>query len=207
MEEKRTMGHKILTAIEAILVLLVLVIATGATVAAQGRGRGAGGGGGASPGGPPSGVGVGRGIGRSSDASAGRADAGRGNASDRSNGRSDAGLERARMAGENLKAADNDLRRHPNLASDMHVNANDLRAGYKSALAVNPNLKFGQFVAATRLARNLGRRNPNITRAAILAGLANGDSIGKTLQNLGLSKDRAKSATRRVDEEIKQSKR
>ena len=207
MEEKRTMGHKILTAIEAILVLLVLVIATGTTVAAQGRGRGAGGGGGASPGGPPSGVGVGRGIGRSSDASAGRADAGRGNASDRSNGRSDAGLERARMASDNLKAADNELRKHPNLANDMHVNANNLRAGYQAALAVNPNLKFGQYVAATRLAHNLGRTNPNITRAAILAGLANGDSIGKTLQNLGLSKDRAKSATRRVDEEIKQSKR
>ena len=201
------MGHKILTAIEAILVLLVLVIATGTTVAAQGRGRGAGGGGGASPGGPPSGVGVGRGIGRSSDASAGRADAGRGNASDRSNGRSDAGLERARMASDNLKAADNELRKHPNLANDMHVNANNLRAGYQAALAVNPNLKFGQYVAATRLAHNLGRTNPNITRAAILAGLANGDSIGKTLQNLGLSKDRAKSATKRVDEEIKQSKR
>ena len=201
------MGQKILSGIEAILVLLVLVIATGTTVAAQGRGRGAGGGGGASPGGPPSGVGVDRGIGRSSDASAGRADAGRGNASDRSNGRSNAGLERARMASDNLKAADDDLRKHPNLANDMHVNANDLRAGYKAALAVNPNLKFGQFVAATRLARNLGRRNPNITRAAILAGLANGDSIGKTLQNLGLSKDQAKSATRRVDEEIKESKR
>ena len=206
MEEKLTMGHKKLSAIGAIFVSLAFVIAMGTTAAAQGRGRGAGGGG-ASPGGPPSGVGVDRGIGRSSDASAGRADAGRGNASDRSNGRSDAGLERARMASSNLKAADDDLRKHPNLANDMHVNANDLRAGYKAALAVNPNLKFGQFVAATRLARNLGRRNPNITRAAILAGLANGDSIGKTLQNLGLSKDRAKSATKRVDEEIKRSKR
>ena len=203
------MGHKKLSAIGAIFVSLAFVIAMGTTAAAQGRGRGAGGGGGqgASPGGPPSGVGVDRGIGRSSDASAGRADAGRGNASDRSNGRSDAGLERARMAGDNLKAADDDLRRHPHLASDMHVNANDLRADYRAALAVNPNLKFGQFVAATRLAHNLGRTNANITRAAILAGLANGDSIGKTLQNLGLSKDQAKAATKRVDEEMKQSKR
>ena len=93
------------------------------------------------------------------------------------------------MASDNLKSADNDLANHPNLASDMHVTANDLRAGYKAALATNPNLKFGQYVAATRLAQNLGGRFPNITRAAILAGLANGDSIGKTLQNLGLSKD------------------
>ena len=85
------------------------------------------------------------------------------------------------MAGENLKGADNDLRRHPNLANDLHVNANDLRSAYRTALAANPNLTFGQFVAATRLAQNLGTRNPDITRVAILAGLANGDSLGRTL--------------------------
>ena len=111
------------------------------------------------------------------------------------------------MASENLKSADNDLANHPNLASDMHMTANDLRAGYRAALATNPNLKFGQYVAATRLAQNLGRRNPNITRAAILAGLANGDSIGKTLQSLGLSKDQAKAATKQVDMQVKQSRR
>jgi hypothetical protein len=77
-----------------------------------------------------------------------------GNASDRSNGRSDAGLDRARLASENLHAADSDLRKHPNIANDLHVNANDLRADYQIALAANPNLTFGQFVAATRLANN-----------------------------------------------------
>jgi methylphosphotriester-DNA--protein-cysteine methyltransferase len=137
----------------------------------------------------------------------GRADTGRGNASDRSNGRSDAGLDRARLASDNLRTADDDLRRHPNLANDLHVNANDLRAGYQAELATNPNLTFGQYVAATRLAQNLGDANPAITRAAILAGLADGDSIGKTLQNLGLGKDEAKAAIKRADLEIKQSKR
>lgn len=137
----------------------------------------------------------------------GRADEGRSNASDKSNGRSDAGLERARIASDNLRSADNDLRRHPNLATDMHLSANDLRAGYRTALASNPNLKFGQYVAATRLAHNLGRTNPNITREAILMGLANGDSLGRTLQNLGLNKHQANSATQQVDEEIKVSKR
>src|SRR5881628_3486654 len=124
---------------------LVCLLVFGLQVMASAQGRGRGGGG--SKGGPPAGTGVDRGIGRSSDASAGRADKGRGNASDKSNGRSDAGLERARMASNNLKAADDDLRKHPNLANDMHVNANDLRADYRAALAVNPNLKFGQFVA------------------------------------------------------------
>jgi len=89
----------------------------------------------------------------------------------------------------------------------MHVNANDLRAGYQSALIANPNLTFGQYVAATRLAHNLGANNPNITRAAILAGLAAGHSIGQTLQDLGLSKNQAKAANKQVDVEIKQSRR
>ena len=134
-------------------------------------------------------------------------DEGRGNASNRSNGRSDAGLERARIASQNLHDADNDLRNHPNIANDMHVSANNLRAGYQTALASNPNLTFGNYVAATRLAQNLGSRNPAITRDAILAGLANGDSIGKTLRNLGLTDDQAKAARKRVDEQMKQSKK
>jgi hypothetical protein len=191
-----------------LVITVTFALAFAADASAQGKGRGGGGGGGrgASPGGPPSGVGVDRGLGRSSDASMGRADEGRGNASDRSNGRSDAGLERARVASQNLHDADNDLRRHPNMASDMHVNANDLRAGYQVALQTNPNLTFGNYVAATRLGQNLGRRNPAITRDAILAGLANGDSIGKTLRNLGLTNDEAKAAKKRVERQIKESK-
>lgn len=203
------MGRRILLITGALLMAVACAIAVAPNVAAQGKGHGGGGGGGrgASPAGPPAGTGVDRGIGRSSDASSGRADTGRGTASDRSNGRSDAGLDRARLASQNLRTADDDLRRHPNLATDMHLNANDLRADYQTALATNPNLKFGQFVAATRLAANLGGNNPSITRDAILTGLANGDSIGQTLQNLGLSKDEAKAATKRADSEIKQSKR
>jgi len=191
-----------------LLIAIAFTLAVTVSANAQGKGRGGGGGGGrgASPGGPPSGVGVDRGVGRSSDASMGRADEGRGNASDRSNGRSDAGLERARIAGQNLHDADNDLRRHPNIAHDMHVNANDLRAGYQAALAANPNLTFGNYVAATRLGQNLKGRNPAITRDAILAGLANGDSIGKTLRKLGLNDDEAKAAKKRVERQFKESK-
>jgi len=167
-------------------------LAVATNVSAQGKGHGGGGGGGrgASPG----------------DASMGRSDEGRNNASMRSNGRSDAGLERAQTASQNMHDADNDLRHHPNIASDLHVNANTLRAGYQAALATNPNLTFGNYVAATRLAKNLGGRNPAITRDAILAGLAKGDSIGKTLRNLGLTSDEAKAAKKLADMQIKQSK-
>jgi hypothetical protein len=206
---KRIMLQKFLLAAGTVMVALAFTVVMTPQTAAQGKGHGSGGGGGASPsrGGPPPGAGVDRGISRSSDASMGRSDTGRANASDRSNGRSDAGIERARMANENLKTANDDLRRHPEIASDMHVTANDLRAGYQTALATNPNLKFGQYVAATRLAANLGRNNPAITRDAILAGLAGGHSIGQTLQGLGLSKDQSKSAQKQVDEQIKHSKR
>jgi hypothetical protein len=188
-----------------VLLVAIAALALATTAFAQGKGRGGGvGGGRGSGGGQPTGVGVG--LDRSSDASRGRADEGRGNASIRSDGRSDTGLERARLARENLNNANRELRRHPHIASDLHVNANDLRADYQAALAVNPDLTFGQFVAATRLARNLGDTHPVITRTAILAGLANGDSLGRTLRNLGLGKDDANAAVRRAETQIKNSK-
>ena len=185
-----------------ILLIAVAILALATSAFAQGKGRGGGRG---SGGGQPKGVGVG--LDRSSETSRRRADEGRGNASNRSGGRSDAGLERARLARENMNNANRELRRHPHIANDLHVNANDLRADYQAALAANPNLTFGQFVAATRLANNHGDRHPAITRAAILDGLANGDSLGRTLRNLGMGKDDANRAIKRADSEIKKSKR
>ena len=192
--------------------LLVLALATG--VFAQGKGHGAGGGGGrgsgggmGSSGGPPPGAGVDRGLGNASSRSGGHSDDGLGNASTRSNGRSDDGLERARQASSNLRHADDDLQDHPNLPRALHTNANDLRAGYQAALATNPNLTFGNYVSATRLGQNLGRRFPNVTRDAILSGLASGRSLGQTLQDLGLSSDQAKDAKKQAEREIKEARK
>lgn len=184
--------------------LLMLLVAVQGIAFAQGKGRG----GGPPPGaGKPSGVGVDRGINTSSDRSNGRADVGRSTASDRSDGRSDAGLERARLQRENAQKADDELRKNPRFATNLHMNANDLRSGYQAALLANPNLSFGNYVAANRLAANLGGRNPNITTSAVLNGLAGGSSIGRTLQNLGLSKDEANAAKKRVEQEIKDARR
>jgi hypothetical protein len=188
-----------------LLCLLALSLTT--SVFGQGKGRGGGGGGAGNAGGPPAGVGVDRGLGNASDRSNGRSDSGINTASDRSNGRSDAGLERARLAGDNRRQADKELREHPGVATTLHTNANDLRSGYQTALATNPNLKFGQYVAATRLGQNLNARFPNVTRDAILAGLASGDSIGRTLQNLGLSSHEADAAKKRAEREIKQARK
>ncbi len=202
------MRRNLLAQLGIILVSALMVVTVDTPGAAQGRGRGGGVGGGRGSGmGQPGGVGVDRGLGRSSDASDGRDDRGRDNASARSEGRSDAGLERARMANANMAEATKQLRTHPGIAGSLHVNANDLRGQYQVALTQNPNLRFGQFVAATRLAQNLGRNNPHITRDAILAGLAAGRSIGRTLEDLRLSPREAKEAKKEAEREFEVSKK
>jgi len=189
---------------------LVSLFIWGACINANAQGRGRGGGGGRPAGNPGMGGrgagGVDGGLGNASDRSNGRSDRGPGTSSDKSMGRSDAGLDRARAASENAKQADKELRDHPGMAKGMNMSANQLRSGYQDALAVNPNLKFGQYVAANRIAKNLGDRNPNITTGAILQGLADGKSIGQRLQELGLSSKEAKEAEKTADREIKESK-
>jgi hypothetical protein len=157
--------------------------------------------------GRPSGVGVDRGIYTSSERSGGRADTGRETASAKSNGRYDAGLERARLQRENAQRANKELNDHPKMAARLHTTANNLRSGYQAALRTDPDLKFGHYVAATRLGTNLRRSHPNITREAILAGLADGRSIGRTLQDLGLSEHEANAAKKKAEREIKEAKK
>jgi len=195
-------------AILVVTCLFLIGIQGGASAQGRGGGRGQGGPPAGNPGkGQPSGIGVDRGISTSSDRSNGRADTGRGTASERSNGRSDAGLDRARLQRENARRADEELNDHPRMAARLKTTANDLRSGYQSALLINPKLTFGQYVAATRLEVNHGARNPNITRNAILAGLADGKSIGRTLRDLGLSEHEANDAKKKVEREIKEAKR
>jgi hypothetical protein len=182
---------------------LVSLFIVGACIDAYAQGRGRGGGGGR-PAGVPGGVNGG--LGTASERSGGRSDDGLGRASDKSGGRSDAGLDRARAANENARQADKELRDNPGLAKGMNMSANQLRDGYQAALVANPDLKFGQFVAANRIAKNLGDRNPNITSGAILQGLADGKSIGKSLQDLGLSSREAKEAEKTAERQIKESK-
>lgn len=190
------------------LALSVLVLALATSAVAQGKGRGGGvGGGRGSGGGPPTGVGVDRGLGNASSRSGGRSDDGLGNASTRSNGRSDDGLDRARRASSNMRKADDDLNDHPGVPRALHTNANDLRAGYQTALATNPDLTFGNYVAATRLGQNLNRRFPNVTRDAILSGLGSGRSLGQTLQDLGLSNDESKEARKQAEADIKAARK
>ncbi|HZH29802.1 MAG TPA: hypothetical protein VEY11_03490 [Pyrinomonadaceae bacterium] len=212
------MNSKLMKKIAGMALACLFVFGMQSIAVAQGRGgggRGAGnsGAGGAGRGGGggigrPDGVGVDRGIGTSSDRSRGRADEGRGTASERSRGRSDEGLERARAARDNnSRRAAEELREHPGIATHLNTAPGRLRDEYQAALATNPDLKFGQFVAATVLARNLGDRNPAITRSAILEGLANDKSIGRTLRDLGINERQAREAERQANRELKESKK
>jgi len=180
-----------------------------ASVDAFGQGRGGGrpaGAGGGNGGGRPAGVGVDRGMGTASDRSRGRSDDGLGNASTRSNGRSMTGLERARMGGAPDRGSD-DLQRYTGISKKLGTTPEALRASYDTALAANPDLKWGHFVSANVVANNLGGRFPNVTSAAILQGLADGDSLGETLQNLGMGEEQAEEAEKAAKREIKESKR
>lgn len=189
------------------------------TVSAQGRGGGMGrGGGGGSTGNPgmggrPSNPGVGgvdRGIGTASDRSGGRSDTGRARASENSSGRSDRGTDHAR-AGRNNRVNDtvdkngtsNSSRRFTGLARKLNTTPEALQSQYQAARATNPDLKFGQFVAANVVASNLSATNPNVTTSAILSGLQSGKSIGQTLQNLGVSKSEAKAAEKKAKHAVK----
>ena len=161
-------------------------------VSAQGRGRGGGGGRPAGVGQPIGSPGVDRGL---------------GNASMRSNGRSTAGLDRARFARANANAVnDNELNRFRGLSRKLGTTPKEMRARYEAALLADPDLNYGQFVAAHMVADNLGRRYPRVTSAAILAGLANGDSLGQTLQNLRVPKGEARLIQRDAEVRIRAAK-
>lgn len=175
--------QKIATA--SLLCLLLLLLTVGAFGQGKGKGGGnkGGGGGGSNRGG------------------------GSANASTKSKGPSNPGVERARREKSNLRKADDDLRDHPGLSKALHTNANDLRSGYQAALAVNPDLTFGNYVSATRLGQNLNPRFPNVTRDSILTGLNSGRSLGQTLQDLGLNEREAKDARKRAEDQIKKAKK
>ena len=198
------MGKVNFKKLSQVLCTAALILGLTAVGYAQGKGRG---------GGRPAGVGQGsgggvdRGLGTASQRSNGRSDDGLRNASDRSRGRSDDGLDRARgNRVSNPTVSASELNRFRGIARKLNTTPEALQAEFLAAHALNPDLKFGQFVAANVVGDNLGSNHPNITSGAILAGLQSGRSLGQTLQDLGLSKDEAKAAKRRAEDQIKHSR-
>ncbi len=91
------------------------------------------------------------------------------------------------------------------IAEKLNTTPQALQSAYQAALAANPKLTRGQFIAANVLAHNLGTKDPNITTQAILDGLKSGKSIGQTLHSLGLSDKDADQAQDKANSEIRQA--
>ena len=60
---------------------------------------------------------------------------------------------------------------------------------------------YGQFVSAVVVSKNLG-----LNTQAVLTGLKT-KSLGQTLQDLGVSEDKAKAEVKKAEAEVKASKR
>jgi hypothetical protein len=91
------------------------------------------------------------------------------------------------------------------IASKLNTTPQALESAYQAALAANPKLTRGQFIAANVLSQNLGTKDPKITTQAILDSLKAGKSIGNTLQSLGLSAKDSKNAQATASREIRQA--
>jgi len=185
--------------------IALLFVGAGSNALAQGKGKGR-----PSSAGNPGNSGSNRGQSGSDDIGKGNSNNSQGNSSNasaKSNGNSNNANDRARIANEKAsKMSDTELNRYRGLSKKVGSTPEKMRAYYEAALLTNPDLKYGNFVAANVIADNLHDRFPAITSDAILGGLAKGDSLGRTLQNLGLSNEQAKIAKRDADDKIKIAK-
>src|SRR6266568_6297902 len=87
------------------------------------------------------------------------------------------------------------------IAAKLNTTPEALQTAYEQAKATNPKLTRGQFIAANMVGQNLSDKG--ITTDKILAGLASGKSMGKTLHSLGLSDQEAKAAEKAADRDVR----
>jgi hypothetical protein len=91
---------------------------------------------------------------------------------------------------DSLTGSDNRFR---GLSKKLGRSPESLRDWYNNERAVNPNLSYGQFVAA-----NMVARNHNMSAETILRGLRRGRSIGQILKGSGWDDDRIKNERKRL---------
>src|SRR6184192_1647072 len=89
------------------------------------------------------------------------------------------------------------------IAAKLNTTPEAMQTAYEQAKSANPKLTRGQFIAANMLGQNLSDKG--ITTDKILAGLASGKSMGKTLQSLGLSDKEAKQAESKANRDVKEA--
>lgn len=151
------------------ILLLMLITALSADAFAQGKGKGNGGGNG-------KGAGQGQAKSKNSDDYWDRDDDGNGKGKSKKN--------------DGLSGSDN---RFKGLSKKLGRSPESLRDWYNSERAVNPNLNYGQFVAA-----NMVARNHNMSPETFLRGFRRGRSIGQTLRDNGWNDDRINDERKRL---------
>lgn len=156
---------------------LGLIFAVSSDAFAQGRGRGGGGG---------------NGNGRGNSGTVTRGNSGNDNINRSRNDRND----KINNNRGNTNAQNN---RYEGLSRKTGMSSQSLRKWYESQRELNPDLTYGQFVAANMIARN----HQGISAQTILNGLENGSSIGQVLQDQGWNKNQIKSERKRIKKNVK----
>lgn len=92
--------------------------------------------------------------------------------------------------------------RFKGLSKKTGVSADVLQSRFEYERRLNPDLTYGQFVAANMISRN----HRGISTADILGGLRDGRSIGQTLKNKGWEKGKIDKERKRIRDVYKDDK-
>jgi hypothetical protein len=174
----------------SLLATLVLCFSLACDAFAQGKGKGNSGGQGRGNSGSSANSGRG-----SADVDKGKEDRGKGR-DDRDDDRS--ANDRGRKSGE-----DGNNHRYDALGRKLNMSGESVRDWYEREKQLNPDLTYGNFVAANMIARNHGSRYPNLTTEAILRRMRDGESLGQAMKNLGVNDRDIKQEKKRIKKEIK----
>jgi hypothetical protein len=96
--------------------------------------------------------------------------------------------------GNGNNASLNKSQRFKGLSKKTGISEDALRARFELERRLNPDLTYGQFVAAHMISRN----HRGISTGDILGGLRDGRSIGQTLKNRGWDKGKIDQERKRI---------
>ncbi len=88
------------------------------------------------------------------------------------------------------------------LSKKIGMSPEDAQDWYEREKDRNPNLTYGQFVAANMVARKNHSSRPRLTTEAILDRLEGGQNFGQAVKDLGLKGDRYENERRRIRREL-----
>lgn len=131
--------------------------------------------------------------------------AGKGNSARTEKGRSDRDYDDRYEDKDRGKPGKNGKRgatspRFNGLAKKIGMSPERAQDWYERERYLNPDLTFGQFVAANMIARKQGSRHPRLTAEAIFRRMRDGASLGQAVKDLGLRGKDYDNERRRIDD-------